>query len=306
MSDEPTAIIGFGELGRTWALGLRHAGVSQVRVFARRPSDVDRAAALAEAIRKSGAARCATPHEAVRGAAWVIAAVPARAVLEVAAQVASDELDGIFYVDVASAAPHIKLDASRLIERAGGRYIDAAVMGNVVTAGLTVPVYASGAEAGHWAGFVAPLGMDVTVVAGPPGLAAQLKLIRSVYMKGRDALVVEMLLAARRSGLTQQVLASIRGPGEEVAFDVLAERLACGLVAHAQRRAEELKTAADLLNRVGVAPTATQGALERLDWVVQRCVAVDAGQPKPRDLLTALEALDPFAVEARNTSISIT
>lgn len=296
MSDEPAAILGFGELGRAWALDLRRRGVSDVRIYTHSQVRAGQAAALTQAVLETGVVRCATPHDAVRGAAWIIAAVPASASLEVAAQVATAELNGSFYVDVASASPHKKVDASRLIECAGARYIDAAVMGSVITGGLAVPVYASGSEAEQWAAFVEPLGMAVTVVAGPPGRAAELKLIRSVYTKGRDALVVEMLLAARRSGLTRQVLASVRGPGEEVTFDVLAERLACGLVTHAQRRAEELEVVADLLEHLGVAGMAALGSLERVRWVVERCSAMDFVPRRPRDLQEALEMLDPAGV----------
>jgi len=269
-------------------VGLVGAGAKEVRVYTRQPRNRTRGSALANSAKRGEVVLCETLLAAVGDAAWIVAAVPAAAALEVARQVCELKLNGTFYIDVASAAPSTKVAASRLIEEAGGCYVDAAILGSVVTAGLGVPVYASGAGAHGWSHLVSPLGMNVTIIDGPPGSAAQLKLVRSVYLKGRDALVAEMLIAARRLGITEQVLQSIAGPGEEVPFDVLAGRLMSGLVVHAERRASELRAAAKLLEDVGVTPAVTLGAVGRLN----AASAIPHSHQRPHSLEEALEALD--------------
>jgi hypothetical protein len=84
-------------------------------------------------------------------------------------------------------------------------------------------------------------------------------------MKGRDALIVEMMEGARRYGLEKAVIQSIPHPSGSESFDALVERVLTALVKHSQRRAAELRDASSLLKNVGVLPTMTDAAAERLD-----------------------------------------
>jgi hypothetical protein len=86
-------------------------------------------------------------------------------------------------------------------------------------------------------------------------------------MKGRDALIVEMLVAARRHGVERDVIRSIAGPGEGVPFEALADRVMGALSAHAARRADELAGSARQLDAVGVEPLVTRAAERRLRWM---------------------------------------
>ena len=139
-------------------------------------------------------------------------------------------------------------------------YADGAVLGTVVTSGAEVPIVAAGPAAQAFA----ELGLNVTVLSGKPGDAARLKLIRSVYMKGRDALVLETMLAARRAGIEHEVARSIAGPGEQVPFTELSERVLRALAIHAGRRADELESSAAILRELGLDPVMAEAGAERL------------------------------------------
>ena len=97
-----------------------------------------------------------------------------------------------------------------------------------------------------------PVRLPGSHLDGPPGRASLVKLLRSVYMKGRDALILEMLVAARRHGVEDAVLQSIGGPGEQVPFPDLASRVVRSLALYADRRSAELAAAAELLADVNV------------------------------------------------------
>jgi 3-hydroxyisobutyrate dehydrogenase-like beta-hydroxyacid dehydrogenase len=161
-----------------------------------------------------------------------------------------------------------------------------------------VPMLASGPHAAQWADFARPRGMHVTVIDGPPGRASLIKLLRSVYMKGRDALVLETLVAARRYGVERELLPTIAGPGEEVAFAELAERVLCSLSLHAGRRANELLGSAALLRAVGLEPALTSAAAERLRWLADLGVRERFGAERPRELGAVLEAIDQLSAAA--------
>lgn len=281
------AFLGFGELAGSLAPALAAGAAEPPVVFSRR-SDPARAAALDERIAAAGLRPAATAAEAVARADCVLACVPGGAVEELASAVASSLPAGALYADLATATPEAKERAAATVADAGARYVDGAVLGTVVASGAAVPILAAGAGAADFAALVTPLGMSVRAVDAPAGAATTVKLLRSVYMKGRDALVAEMMLAARRRGVDELVAASIAGPGEEVPFPQLAERVLASLVLHAGRRADELEASGDLLQQASVEPAATEGAVRRLRALAELDLAAAASGER----LTAEQVLD--------------
>jgi 3-hydroxyisobutyrate dehydrogenase-like beta-hydroxyacid dehydrogenase len=130
------------------------------------------------------------------------------------------------------------------------------------------------------------------VLDGPAGTAARLKLVRSVFMKGRDALVLEMMLAARRLGVEDEVARSIAGPGEQVPFTELSERVLRALAVHAGRRAEELDSSAALLRELGVDPLVTEAGAERLRRLAATGLRERLGGERPPDGRATLDAAE--------------
>jgi 3-hydroxyisobutyrate dehydrogenase-like beta-hydroxyacid dehydrogenase len=263
------AFLGFGELATALASVLREGGAESLQAFSRRRLDPGRSA---EAVRRMAALEIRSADtlvSAVHDADVVLSCVPGAAAAEVAEQAASALAPGALYVDLATASPEDKERGARAVLAGGGRYVDAAVLGAVAASGGAVPIAAAGVGAAAFYEFSRPLGLKVRAIDAPAGAAARIKLLRSVYMKGRDALVVEMLLGARRHGLEDAVAASIAGPGEEVPFPELAERILRSTALHARRRAAELGDARVLLEAADVEAAATAGAVRRLQLVAE-------------------------------------
>lgn len=291
------AFVGFGALAYTLAAGLRAAGVDDVRVFVRPPPDAAAAAALLRRLEAAGVERRRTLDSAVRDADVVVAAVPAAAAREVVERCVPSLGAGSLYVDPAPLSPQAKRAANELVQAAGAAYVDAAVLGTVETSGFGVSIAAAGPGAAAFRELVVPLGMDVSVLEGPPGRATALKLLRSVYMKGRDALILEMLLAARRHGLEREVAESIGGAGEQVAFPELASRVMASLALYANRRAEELGASADLVAEVGVEPLVTSAGAERLRLLAQLDLRDRLRGERPQSFHDVLALVEQLTVE---------
>jgi 3-hydroxyisobutyrate dehydrogenase-like beta-hydroxyacid dehydrogenase len=289
-----TCVIGFGELGSTLALGLIAAGVPNVRVVSR-PRPEAEARTLASRIRATGAQPYDDLAAALSGARLAISAVPAAAAAEVSRRSAEFLEPGALFVDLTPDHPDRKAAAAELVGRHEGHYVDAAVLGTVIASGFGVPMLASGPGAADWAILAGSLGMSVDAIEGPAGLASTVKLLRSVYMKGRDALVAETMLAARRYGVEAELLPTIAGPGEEVPFPELVERVLCSLALHAGRRADELELSADLLRAVGVEPLVTSGASRRLRSIAALQLRDEFSGKRPRDRAAVLDAIERLA-----------
>jgi 3-hydroxyisobutyrate dehydrogenase-like beta-hydroxyacid dehydrogenase len=235
---------------------------------------------------------CSTLADAIDEANAVLAAVPAASQIEVAEQAAPLLSPGALYVDLASAKPEAKRAAAARVAAAGGSYVDGAVLGTVLISGFAVPILASGPGAQSFESLVAPDGLEVRTIDGPPGDAALVKLIRGIYLKGRDALIVEMMLTARRHGLEKIVVDSIDGPGERVPFESLVERVLRSLAVHAERRAEELTASSDVVLEAGVDPSFTQAGARTLRSVAALGLSELFGGERPKDANEVLQAIE--------------
>lgn len=128
---------------------------------------------------------------------------------------------GALWCNMNLVAPGTKRAADCVIEAAGGRYIDVAVVASVEPARFAVPVLLAGAAAKEAVTALANFGFtNLRVVGSKVGRASALKMIRSVMAKGIEALTAEMMLAAEAAGVTDDVLTSLNaseGPLARVA-----------------------------------------------------------------------------------------
>ncbi len=266
------AFIGFGELGASLGGAFSAAG-HEVRAWTR-----------------TGAGGVETLDAAVVGAELVVSAVPGVASTNVARDVIPLLAAGACFADMTAAAPEAKEDAARAAAERGVLYADGAVLGTVAASGHEVPIAAAGTGAEAFRALGTTAGLKISVIAGEAGQAARLKLVRSVFMKGRDALVLEMMVAARRLGLGDEVAASIAGPGEQVPFTELSDRVLRALAIHAGRRAEELDSSGDVLRDAGVDPIVTTAAGERLRRLAALGLRERLHGVRPDDGSTTLDA----------------
>ena len=164
------------------------------------------------------------------------------------------------YADLNTAAPELKRELAALVGGAGARFADVALLGPVPARGLGTRALASGDGAEVFAAAFRPVGMPVDVVSDRPGDAAAMKLVRSVFMKGLAAAVVESHRAAAAGGHAEW----LEGEVAEVIGRPLLDRLLEGSRAHAGRRVDEMEAARDLLLELGVEPRVATASLDLL------------------------------------------
>ena len=141
-----------------------------------------------------------TAAEAVEGAEAVFSVVTADQAHEAAIAALPGLAKGAFFFDCDSCAPQTKSRTAQDVEAAGGRYVDVAVMAAVYPRLHRTPLLIRGPHAEAAESALASLGMSATIHDGPVGAASAVKMIRSVMMKGLEALVCECVLAGRKAG----------------------------------------------------------------------------------------------------------
>jgi len=289
------AFIGFGEAAQYLSTGLQGEGAIVSAAYDILLDAPDGGGAKGDAVRAALAARgiqaAATPADVAAGADMVISAVTAKHVAAVGDATGPHMKPGQIFLDINSASPGAKREASRSVVAAGADYVEAAVMSNVPPHGHRVPMFLAGAAADKAAALMTPLGMNVEVVGAEIGQASSIKMIRSVMVKGLEALMVESLTAAHRAGVEDKVIESL---GES--FPGLDWRGKAGyhlgrVALHAARRVDEMEEVAETLRDIGVPPTMAEATAKQLHMCANMGLRELFANDLPEDITPFVAAL---------------
>jgi 3-hydroxyisobutyrate dehydrogenase-like beta-hydroxyacid dehydrogenase len=276
------ALIGYGEVGRILGRALRAHGLTSLSTFDRLFDDPARREAILQRARDDGVKPVATAAKAVADADLVICAVTADQTFAAAQSVTARLHAGAFYVDVNSASPQTKCDCAALIDAAGGRYVETAVMTSVPPYGIGVPMLSGGPHAAAAAPLLAALGFRVERASDELGVASAIKMCRSVIVKGMEAIVIESFLSARRYGVEKQVLASLAETFPGLDWEKSGDYFFQRVVAHGKRRAEEMREAAATVREAGLEPLMASAIADRQAWMAA-LAAAEVFARAPRD-----------------------
>lgn len=269
--------IGMGEAGSAFVTGWGESRRESIAAYDIKTDAPETADAMWAHYQGLGIRGCASVAHAVKGADLVFSTVTADQAVVAAEQAAVCLEQGAFWADCNSCAPSSKRRAAAVIEGAGGRYVDVAVMAPVHPKRNRVPLLLSGPHAKSVEPVLAGLPMAPRVVEGAVGAASSIKMIRSVMVKGLEALTAECVLAAVAAGVEEEVLGSLMRshPGTD-----WCARAAYNLeraMRHGERRAAEMEEVAKTLTDLGLPDDMARATV---DW--QRRIA-DSGQFVPED-----------------------
>lgn len=247
------ATIGFGEAAQAFVAGWRTTAdiPAPITTYDIKIGGPERDAFLA--ICAGLDVRAAeTPVDALSGSGIIFSLVTADSALEAAALAAGAIRPEALYFDCNSCSPATKQTAARAIEGAGGRYVDVAVMSPVYPARHRTPLLVSGPHAVAAETALLALGMKPHIAGPAIGQASSIKMLRSVMIKGLEALTAECVLAARRAGVEGAVLASLQASDPTMDWSARAAYNLERMAVHGQRRAAEMQEVAATLRELGI------------------------------------------------------
>ena len=255
------AFIGFGEAGQAIAAGLREEGVERMAAW-----DILFPKSTGASLRQAAAAsevRCAnSAAEAVRAADIVISAVTAASSVAAAASIKPHLAGKPYLLDINSVSPGRKQETAKLLGDAA-RYVDVAVLAPIHPARHKTPMLLAGADAEAVAPTLAALGMRASIAGAEIGAAAAIKMVRSVMIKGIEALTLECFLAAARAGVIDEVASSMKNNYPGLDWSKIVPYNLERMASHGERRAAEMEEVADTLRELGVEPLMTVATVKR-------------------------------------------
>ena len=174
---------------------------------------------------------------------------------------------GAWLLDFNSASPGAKQRAARLVDEAGGRYVEGAVMTSIPPYRIKVPLLLGGPHAAALQPHLAALGFDAKVASETLGVASATKMCRSVMIKGLEAMVIESFTAARHYGVEDAVIASLRETFPAIDWDKQAAYFFQRVIEHGRRRSEEVREVAETVREAGLVPWSAEGTAERQAFI---------------------------------------
>ncbi len=253
------AVLGFGEAGSCLCKGW---GLGGVRAF-----DIKQhggSLLAAEKVREMSLAGVIVGDDAAsiaHGSDMIFSTVTADQAHAAASAVTKAIKPGAYYLDLNSCAPSTKRKNAAVITRAGGFYIDVAVMATITPKYHQTAMLVSGEHAEQAIDLMRALDMKPVHVPGPVGRASTIKMIRSIMMKGIEALTAECFTAACKAGVADEVAASLDASQTKEGWKAQAAYNMERMTTHGTRRAAEMREVAITLDDLKINGFMTAGSI---------------------------------------------
>ena len=268
--------IGFGEAGSTLAAAIRRRGAD----VAAHDIDADRVAAAGFPFLPLA--------ELVRGARCILSTVTTSAALTAARSCLPFLGQGHVYVDLNSTSPSVKIELERVIRPTGARFVEGAILGAIGVTGAATRILTGGPDGRAAAEELTALGLRVEFYSEETGKASTFKMLRGIFSKGLEALILELLLAGRRAGIEEDLWADVAAFMAAHPFDRIAENWLKTHPAACERRCHEMAQVTQTMREIGVDPLMT-AATE--DFFVRSCrLGLGAAFPSRPDSMEAVAA----------------
>ena len=243
------AFIGFGEAARAFTDSLRATGPVAVRAY-----DIlihgPQAGALAEAASSRGVTLTETAAEAIAGADFVFSAVTAAAATDALALPYAGRVHPHVLFDINSVTAARKAANAARVRASGAQYVDMAVMAPAHPAGHRTPVFVAGDTAPALP-FLTGFDFRFEDLGPEAGQATAVKMVRSLFVKGLEAITVQCLTAAEASGCGERILASLAKSYPGLGIENLGAYTFERVTTHGRRRAEEVREVAQTMRDLG-------------------------------------------------------
>lgn len=282
-------LLGLGEAGAALAAGLRTGGHTDLIGY---DIAADTSGLVQQRARDHQVRLVASAEELGRQAEVIISAVVCTEAPAAAASVAPVLGPDQWFLDINSVGPQVKERIGRSLGDQGARYVDIAVMSNISRDLVTLPLLAAGPDAEQVAALFAPITLNLEVVSSTTGDAARIKMFRSLFVKGLEALALEGMLAAYHSGVHEEILASLDVTFGQQTFSEIVTHLLERHAVHGRRRAHELSEVAGTLSDSGIEPIMAEAGHRRMMWDVDRGLQEEFTGGTDPDWRQVLEALD--------------
>ena len=249
--------IGFGEVASTFSQAMREREAQIVAYDILLSQDRGREI-LRKRTRAEGIQFRPLP-EMVKSVGCVLSTATTQAAKEIAQACVPYLGPGQVYVDLNSTSPSVKVEMDEIITPSGADFVEGAILGAVGASGARTRVLVGGEKGPKVAETLTRLGLNVTHYSFEIGKASTFKMLRSIFSKGLEALLLELLIAGKRAGIEHDLWEEVTGLMSRHPFDQVAANWIQSHAVAYERRYHEMAQVAETMREIGVEPIVTAG-----------------------------------------------
>ena len=295
MPVETVAILSPGDMGHAVGRLLREHELRVVTCFAGRSA---RTRKLSE---QAGIIYLPTMEETVEQSDIVLSITVSEAVpalcREVADAIEATRTD-VLFAECNAIAPDLARRMEPVITSAGGRFVDASIIGGPPRNGTSPRFYASGPHAEELAQ-LRDFGLDVRPIGPEIGQASGIKMCYAAMTKGTAALHTELLMAAGMLGLSEHLLEEFRN-GQAAVLQRM-EGWVPGLPAKSRRWVSEMQEIEATFDSLGLTPRIFQGVADMYRLIGSTPLGEETPESKDQNR-TLQETIDQLVQNMENKS----
>lgn len=261
--------IGFGEVGYTFAKGIKDFTQGKCRIYAYDANQNNdwQGKLIQNRASEVGVTLAKDMNQLAELSEIIIGLVPAGISVKVAGELVRKLKDGQVYCDFSSASPVSKVEINEMFADSEASFIDGAIMGSMASYGFRAPIFISGQSVKKVAHDLTDIGFNVRIAGSNPGAASTIKMLRASFTKGIEALIFETFYAAKIFDVEDTVLEILADTFDNETFSQSVNRYLTSGAIHARRRADEVAGVIGLLESAKIEPFMAQGTYQRLTWV---------------------------------------
>lgn len=282
------SFIGLGTVGMYYSGGLMAHGAPQIKGFdimVGNPNFGDRA----EACRKIGIDVVDSVEKVIENADIIMVVTTAATAINTAESAKPYLKKGQIYVELNSAVPSVKKKIEMLLD--GIDVIDGTTMSDVNSSKYNSLVNFSGKRAKEVVDTLAAYGMKAKYVGDMVGNACAIKVVRSIFMKGWEAITMECVHAAYYYDVVDEVLDSI---SEFFELRTMKEHFNSFVntdAIFAKRRGEEIDAIAMMLFNDGIDNKMSIAAKTKLAWIASLGLSEHYNNEIPNNMLDVIQQI---------------
>ncbi len=266
MTSPRLGFIGFGEAASLISKGLGEEGLEGIRAYDIGLEDTSRCELVIRRAEEAGVELAVSTEDLLDKCNLVIAAVTSSVAVNVAKEAAPYLSERHIYADINSVSPDAKKQVGQIVETSGARFVEVSVMAAVPKFGHRVPLVLCGPAVEEVINSLSPFGMVMEDFGPEFGRAAAFKMFRSIMVKGMEALLLEMVLAASEYDIADRVLESVEEGYPGIDWAALATYLIGRTAIHGDRRSHEMEEVSATLKSLGIDPIMASAAAKRIKW----------------------------------------
>lgn len=183
----------------------------------------------------------------------IISAATTQAAVEIAETASCFMTHNKMFLDLNSMTPERKIKVADIIS-GNGIFIEGVILGAIGATGFKTSILVSGEKGEDLVSFFNKYGFKLKFYSSEIGKASKFKMVRSIFSKGVENLLIELLIAAEKAEISDEIWSDINNFMNSKTFSDIAENWIISHAYASRRRYYEMEQVIETAEELGIDP----------------------------------------------------